>query len=142
MKSDSAFSTSVHILTLLSHVDSNAWISSSFIAGSINMNAAMVRKVLILLNTHGLVISKEGKAGGVRIARNPDTITLNEVYLAVRDADEHIIQMYTNKPNAMCPIGCQIENKLDELYARIDSVVLAELGKTTIHDFHLKFLSS
>ena len=80
------FATAIHILTLLSH-QKDEWLRSEWIAGSINVNPVVVRRELSVLNEAGLVISRKGKVGGVTLAKSSEEITLDLVYLAVKNTD-------------------------------------------------------
>jgi Rrf2 family protein len=134
----SSFSVCVHILTLLAHMRDH-YVSSEFIAGSINMNPAMVRKEVSKLRKNGLVESKEGKYGGVRLNRSPLRITMKEIMDAVKDPEHHLIPKYKNEPNSHCPIGNCIEERLEDLFSRVDAKVNQELSKVTLADFYRQF---
>lgn len=57
------FATAIHIMTLLAKSPQD-WLSSEWIAGSININPAIVRKEISVLREGGLIVSKQGKEGG------------------------------------------------------------------------------
>lgn len=69
MFSNLHFATATHIIALLM-LERDTWLSSDYIAGSININPVVVRKEIRKLKEAQLVISKEGKNGGVRIAED------------------------------------------------------------------------
>lgn len=56
------FATAIHIMTLLAKSPQD-WLSSEWIAGSININPAIVRKEISVLREGGLIVSKQGKEG-------------------------------------------------------------------------------
>ena len=66
--SNGRFSISLHILTLLDQ-GKDELLSSECLAGSININPVLVRKEIANLKKHGLVESKEGKAGGFTLGK-------------------------------------------------------------------------
>lgn len=134
----SSFSLCIHILTLLSHMKED-YVTSEFIAGSINIHPVMVRKEAAKLKKAGLVESKEGKSGGIRLARPADQITFREIFVAVKEEDTHTLTMYRNDPNPQCPIGAQIEERLMHLYEEIDRQVLDKLKNITLDNFHRQF---
>jgi len=134
----SSFSVCIHILTLLAHTKEE-FISSEFIARSININPVMVRREISKLKRFGLVESKEGKSGGVKLNRASDKITLKEIMMAVNDSGQHLIPKYKNEPNPRCPIGNQIEGELEDLFSRVDDSVYSALERMTIAEFHAKF---
>ena len=73
------FAITIHILTLL-HKFPNDYLSSEFIAGSINLNPVLVRKEIANLKAHHIVESKEGKNGGTKLAVNAANLTLKEIF--------------------------------------------------------------
>jgi DNA-binding IscR family transcriptional regulator len=130
------FAISVHILTLLAFSE-DEWTSSEFLAGSININPVLVRKELSNLRDHGLVVSKEGKAGGSKLAKPSEHILMSEVYAAVKQKD--LLGKGINSPNPDCVIGQKINNQLDGLYDDAEKTLLLGLSKTSLADFCLKF---
>ncbi|WP_316802766.1 Rrf2 family transcriptional regulator [Pedobacter nototheniae] len=132
----SRFSISLHILTLLDQAK-GALVSSDWIAGSININAVLVRKEIINLRKHGFVQSKEGKGGGTALAKNAADINLGDVYLAVKQ--KSILGESKNEPNPNCPVGKQINKHLDQLYNDAESALIKSLSAQNLLDFSAKF---
>lgn len=128
------FATAIHILTMLARTNEN--LSSVYIGGSININPAMVRKSLSVLAAHGLVETKEGKGGGVSLARSSDKILLSDIYHAVNDA--HLLGRLNN-PNPECNTGKQINGNLTELFDDADQALIGKLSKISLLDFCKKF---
>lgn len=127
------FATAIHILTLLA---SEGTLSSTDIAGSININSAMVRKSLSLLSRQGLVETKEGKGGGASLAKPANLIWLADIYQAVNTAP---LLGKTNHPDPGCKIGKQINNHLLELYSQADNAIINKLSNITLASFCKKF---
>ena len=68
MAANSQFSMAVHILTLLAKAgDEN--VKSECIAGSVNTNAVVIRRVIGQLSQAGIVSSQTGAFGGTRLAK-------------------------------------------------------------------------
>jgi Rrf2 family protein len=130
------FAISVHILTLLA-TSAEEWTSSEFLAGSININPVLVRKELSSLRSHGLVKSKEGKAGGNALAKPADKILMSDIYETVRQHD--LLGKGINQPNPACPVGRDINNHLDSLYKECERALINSLAKETLADFCKKF---
>ncbi|WP_128545832.1 Rrf2 family transcriptional regulator [Larkinella soli] len=130
------FSISIHILTLLARAG-NDLLSSEYIAGSVNINPVLVRKELINLRKHGLIVSKEGKSGGSMLARPADRILLSSVYQAVRQ--NPLLGQQKNLPNPACPVGRRINEHLDRLYQDAEEALLRNLGSVTLADFSRRF---
>lgn len=130
------FATALHILTLLAD-GQGEWKSSDWIAGSINVNPVVVRKELAVLIQVGLVMSKKGKEGGSALAKNSSEITLDEIYAAVKNSD--VLGKRNMHTNPKCPIGKDINAKLDVLFASVDQSVLNELKGRTLDSFVAEF---
>lgn len=128
------FATAIHILTMLART--NESLSSVYIGGSININAAMVRKSLSVLAARGLVETREGKGGGASLARSADKIWLSDIYRAVNDA--HLLGKLNN-PNPECNTGEQINGHLTDLFNEADQALIAKLSQITLADFCKKF---
>lgn len=128
------FATAIHILTLLAITGD--YLSSPYIAGSININPAMVRKSLSVLRAHGFVETREGKGGGAALAKPADRILLSDVYRAINDA---ALLGKLNKPNPDCKVGRQINNHLTELYKQADHALVNKLSMTTLAVFCKEF---
>ena len=71
------------------------------------------------------------------LARPATQITLADVYLAVKN--QPVLGIAKNTPNPACPVGKQLNKKLDELYIDLDQTLLKKLGSITIEDFANKF---
>lgn len=132
------FAISLHILTLLEKAKGEV-ISSEYLAGSININPVLVRKELITLKNAGFVDSKEGKNGGSFLAKPADSISLDQVYIAVRQ--NNLLGTSKNEPNPNCSVGRQINQHLNALYEETENVLLKQLSKKTLADFSREFKS-
>jgi Rrf2 family protein len=129
------FATALHILTLL-YMQPGELLSSEYIAGSINLNPAVVRKELSNLRNCGLVESKEGKGGGNMLTKPATQILLSDIYKAVRQSS---LLGRSNDPNPGCPIGKQINAHLEDLYSEAEQAMLEKLGKKTLACFAQQF---
>jgi Rrf2 family protein len=135
--SNGRFAISVHILTLLAG-ESDRWCSSEYLAGSININPVLVRKELINLRNHGLVLSKEGKSGGSTLAKPASSIAMSDIYEAVRP--DYFLGKGVNDPNPNCPIGLQVNEHLEDLYKESERALVNNLGTMTLAEFYQKFI--
>lgn len=133
---DRPFTIAIHILTLLA-TTREEYLSSEFLAGSLNIHPVLVRKELALLRSKGLVLSKEGKHGGSRLARPADEVLLSEVYAAVRRGSP--LGNERHDPNPDCPVGRQINLHLDSLYSEAETALVRQLGQTTLAAFSRQF---
>jgi Rrf2 family protein len=129
MAANSQFSMAVHILTLLARAD-NENVKSECIAASVNTNAVVIRRVLSQLNHAGLVASQTGAAGGTRLAKQPEKISLCEIYKAVSCGE--VFALHAKSPNQECPVGKNIEAVLCNLQKEIDKSIGEKLGEYSL----------
>jgi DNA-binding IscR family transcriptional regulator len=130
------FAITIHILTLLTKFP-NDFLSSEFIAGSMNLNPVLVRKEIANLKAHHIVESKEGKNGGTKLSKAASDITLKEIFEMTFD---NINLGYAkNQPNPDCPVGKKINQNLAELYADMNEKVSLQLTKISLEDFSNQF---
>jgi len=130
------FATAVHIMTLLAKSPQD-WLTSEWMAGSININAAVVRKELSVLREAGLIISRQGKEGGSQLSRNADLITISEIYSAVKNTD--VLGKKNQNPNPVCAVGRDINDHLNNLFTETDKLVVNFLGNKTLREFTDQF---
>lgn len=133
--SNGRFATALHILTLL-EIKNGELLASGYIAGSINVNPAVVRKEIRNLRELGFVNSKEGKGGGFSLGKPASAITLGELYRAVTYTP---LLGRSNNPNPGCSVGRQINAHLEGLFKTADEIFLQQLGQITVKDFAAKF---
>ncbi|MEO7978202.1 Rrf2 family transcriptional regulator [Flavobacterium sp.] len=130
------FAITIHILTLLTKFP-NDYLSSEFIAGSINLNPVLVRKEIANLKAHHIVESKEGKNGGTKMAVDASKLTLKEIFEMTFETIN--LGYAKNKPNPDCPVGKMINQNLSVLYAEINQKISLQLNNISLEDFSAQF---
>ena len=105
---------------------------SEYVAGSVNTNAVVIRRLLGQLNQANLVVSQTGASGGTRLARCPKEITLEEIYKAVSCGE--VFALHGKSPDQDCPIGKNIEAILCKLQKEIDKSVVEKLSQYTLQN--------
>jgi Rrf2 family protein len=130
------FATAIHIMTLLTESPQD-WLTSEWIAGSININPVIVRKELGVLREAGLITSRQGKEGGSQLAKSADSIRISEIYLAVKNTE--VLGKKNNNPNPVCPVGKEINNHLKNLFSETDQLVLDFLENKSLKQFSEQF---
>ena len=131
MAANSQFSMAVHILTMLARSEGEN-VKSECLAGSVNTNAVVIRRILSQLGQANLVVSQTGASGGARLARDPNEIRLADVYHAV--ACGEVFALHPKGPNKDCPVGRNIESVLCNLQKAIDKAVDDKLAQYTLGD--------
>jgi len=130
MAANSHYTVALHSLLLLEGPD-GGWTSSDWIAGSVNTNPVFIRRILAELKGADLVEGSQGRAGGYRLRRSPDDVTLWDVYRVFRE-EEGPFALHASKPNAKCPVGGRIQKHLKAVYAEADESMKKVLSKSTL----------
>jgi Rrf2 family protein len=131
MSGSSRFTVAVHVLTLMAcRGDEPA--KSEHIAASVNTNPVVIRRTLCELAKGELVISQTGAAGGSRLARKPEQITLLDVYRTVEALG--VFSLHRQQPNRRCQVGARIGEVLEGVRSEIDSAMERVLAGITIED--------
>ena len=132
MSISSRFSVGIHILALL-EVNKGGVNTSEFIAGSVNTNPAVIRKIMGMLKNAGLVNVRPGIAGA-ELAKGLSEITLFDVYKAVNVVQEKELFSKHENPNPACPVGRNIQNAIEPLFSMAQTALEKALGNVTIED--------
>ncbi len=130
------FATAVHIMTLLAKFPQE-WLTSEFIAGSINVNPVIVRKEIGVLKVAGLIISRQGKEGGSKLSKAAESVSISEIYKAVKNTE--VLGKKNQGPNPDCNVGKEINDHLNTLFEETDHLVISFLGKKSLKDFSDQF---
>ena len=111
MKISSRFSVAVHIISIL-QLYGNPMPTSEYIAGSVNTNPVVIRRILGMLKQAGIVDMKRG-TGGAYLVKNVEDITMLDIYKAVGSVEDgQLFQIHEN-PNPNCPIGANIQEVIN-----------------------------
>ena len=131
MSTSSRFAIAVHVLTLMAWSDDEP-LKSEHIAGSVNTHPVVIRRMLCELAQGKLVTSQTGSAGGSRLARKPEQITLLDVYRTVESAG--VFALHRHEPNRRCQVGASIAPVLEGVRGEVDLAIEQVLAGITIDD--------
>lgn len=132
MSISSRFAVGIHIIALL-EVNKGGVNSSEFIAGSVNTNPVVIRKIMGMLKNAGIVTVRPGIAGAA-LAKELSDITLFDVYKAVNVVQEKELFSIHEHPNPACPVGRNIQNTIGSLFSNAQTAMEKALGNVTIED--------
>lgn len=104
--------------------------TSEQIAGSVNTNPVVIRRLLGDLRTAGLTESRRG--AGWKLSRDAGSITLRDVYDAVQP--DGLFALHRATPNMECPIGAGIRPVMQQIYDQAEESVRAQLARTALTD--------
>lgn len=130
MKISSRFAVAVHILSLLA-VNPTSHNTSEWIAGSVNTNPVIIRRVLGKLKKAGLVNVRSG-TGGAYLVKELQDITLFAIYHAVEVVQEDNLFHLHEHPNPKCPVGANIQSVLQVVLISAQSAMEEVLVKVTM----------
>ena len=133
MKISSRFTVAVHILSLIA-VQSNTLCTSEWMAGSVNTNAVVIRRITGMLKKTGLVNVTSG-TGGATLNKELKDITLLDVYRAVDVVEEGELFQFQENPNINCPIGANIQGVLELILIKAQ-----EAMETVLKDVNMEEL--
>ena len=131
MRFSSRLPVATHILLCIALLGDEHKTTSTFLAGSVGVNPVIVRNVLGQLKAAGLVPVEPG-VGGATLARDPEQITLLDVFRAVEE-HESLFRFHEN-PNPECPVGRNVHAVLGKSLAAVDDAMEAQLAATTLAD--------
>ena len=119
----------VHVLAVLAYKEGDR-VTSALLAGSVNTNPVIVRRLLLALQRAKLVETCKGAGAGSRLSRSPGRINLAEVYRAVEAVEPFATP--SRKPSAASPVGNCIRETLDKVFASAQDALERDLEKTTL----------
>jgi Rrf2 family protein len=132
MKISSRFSVAVHILSILS-IEKDKLCTSEWIAGSVNTNPVIIRRVIGMLKKAGLVSVNAG-SGGAYLLDPIENITLLQIYKAVDVVEEGQLFQIHEEPNPKCPIGANIQFVLEVILLKAQEAMEDVLRNVTMKD--------
>ncbi len=135
MQISSRFTIGLHILTAIDTFQNEYKVTSDFLAGSIQTNPVVVRKILGQLKKAGLIESSQGVAG-ITIPKPLDQITFYDVYTAVEPVEEGDLFRFHDSPNPDCPVGRNIHRLLDGKLREIQNAMEEKMRRYTLADLH------
>lgn len=125
------YAVAIHVLTLLAYAGPEA-LTSEYIAGSVNTNPVVIRRILAGLREAGLVRSQGGPGGGWQLLRAPEAVSLLDVLRAV-DTDA-AFPLHATPPNPACPVGRSIQALLTDHFRTAQAALERELGRVSLRD--------
>jgi Rrf2 family protein len=124
------FSIAVHLMAGIAHRE--AIVTSEALAGSVNTNAAFVKRILAKLSKASLIHAVSGRSGGCELARKASDISLLDIYRAVEAPRAFAIHDY--RTVGACQVSANIKPVMGEVLTRAQRAFEQDLAKTTISD--------
>ncbi|WP_109311253.1 Rrf2 family transcriptional regulator [Ruegeria sp. AU67] len=130
MKRNSRLSLALHTLSHMAGEPDRVRTSSD-IADHAGTNPVVVRRVLGRLREAGLLTSEKGHAGGWRLARSPQDISLADVYLAL---DERLVASDEISEAPACSVEHALQKRVSGVLEEIEQSLIQKLGETSISE--------
>ena len=135
MQISSRFTVALHIFTCVDVFKDQYKVTSDFLAGSINTNPVIIRKILSQLSKANLITVARG-TGGVTINRPLSEISFYDVYQAIEPVENGDLFHFHEAPNPECPVGRNIHKLLDGKLKSIQNAMEDEMKKYSLADLH------
>lgn len=129
MQFSSRLTIAMHTLLCIENYKNEYKTTSSFLAGSVNVNPVIIRNILRQLKAAGLVTVESG-VGGASLAKDPKDITMFDVFEAV-ETDEDLFHFHEN-PNPECQVGRNIHALLDDKLEAIKHAMENSMRSVTL----------
>lgn len=121
LKISSRFTVAVHILSLV-HIERNQTLTSAYIAGSVNTNSVVIRRLISKLKQAGFLETHQREWWNQLLKPLTD-ITLLDVYRAVKVVEEgELFQMHEDT-NINCVVGANIQSVLEIVLLRAQDAI-------------------
>lgn len=133
MQISSRFTIAVHVLICIENFKNEYKVTSDFLAGSVNVNPVVIRRLLQQLKRAELITVKRG-SGGTDISKPLGEITLLDVYNAVECVEDGKLFHFHENPNPLCPVGKNIHAILDVRLEEIQKAMEREMKSITLQD--------
>lgn len=130
MKRNSRLSLALHTLSHMAG-DPMRTRTSAEIADHAGTNPVVVRRVLGKLREAGLLSSEKGHAGGWRLTRKPQEITLADVYIAL---DERLVASDETTEAPACSVEHALHERVSGVLEEIEQSLVQRLSETSISE--------
>lgn len=132
MQIPSRYTIGVHTLMIIALKSSSERVTSDFIANSVGANPVIIRKTLGQLKTAGLIEVIRGK-GGASLLKDPEKISLLDIYLATDSQGENGQLFGFHKDiNPNCDIGSSMHQILDNKLLEAQRALENQLSQTSL----------
>ena len=106
------------------------------IAESLNIARPSLVKIMQGLHNAGIIETREGAKGGVRLAKQPDTITLLDVFMAIESGKSLFRTDFTPKVSGKKPTRAQ--ETILSVFSDSEAAMKNQLNQKTIADLLLE----
>ena len=124
-------SIALHCLIFIAECQDRVKVTGAMLSKSTGCNPAEIRGIMGTLQKEGIISIARG-VGGARLNREPEALTLWEVFHAVDpDGLEQLFGFHPH-PSEVCPVGQRIAAVLHKPYEDVGKAVRGAMEKTTL----------
>lgn len=123
------FAVATHLLAFLAFNQEKP-VSSQAIAHSLGTHPVVVRRLVGVLSTAGLVRTQLGAGGGALLTKSPHQVTLLDVYNAMQEPD--LFALNNTTPNLNCGVGGVMQRTLEQFYDGAEQAMRQALAAITL----------
>lgn len=135
MQISSRFTIALHILTAIETFKDEYHVTSEFLAGSVQVNPVIIRKILLQLKAAGIVQIPRGRANGsITILKKAGEISLLDIYRAIEPLEHNTLFAFHKNPNPECPVGKNVHNILDNRLLSVQQAMEDKLQNMKLSD--------
>ncbi|GAE35533.1 RrF2 family transcriptional regulator [Halalkalibacter akibai] len=127
---NSEFTIAVHSLVFLAYLPDHM-ASSQVIANNVATNPARIRKIMSCLRKNELIQTKEGIGGGYILKKDPNEITLGQIYRSV-SCGTIKPNWCSGDPEVNCVIASNISIVMDDVFEDADQYFSMYLDQISI----------
>jgi Rrf2 family protein len=129
MATNIQFSIAIHLMAALA-CGCDKDLTSGDLAISVNTSPSFVRRIVAKLSKAGLVKTTTGKAGRCRLAKDPKSISLLDIYQAVDTPRAFAIHNYSEQK--ACMVSCHIKSALDQALEKVQAAMESSLDDMSL----------
>ena len=132
-------SIALHCLIFIAEYQDQIKVTGDLLSKSTGCNPAEIRGILGMLQKEGFISITRG-VGGAYLCREPEMLTLWEIFHAVDPDGLDKLFGFHPHPSEACPVGQRIRNVLHKPYQDVGAAVREAMEKTTLQrlleDYH------
>ena len=131
MQISQKLSIAVHCLVFI--YTSQVKVTSTILSASTGINPVIIRNLLSSLKKAGIITVARG-TGGARLTKQPQDISLYDVFVAVEGNERSgLIGIHACR-NPLCPIARSIGFALEKQYIQVEDAVIQKLKALTLQN--------
>lgn len=105
------------------------YVSLADIAKQTGRSANYLQQIIKPLKEAGLIVSKEGATGGIKLAKSPEAVTLYEVLVAL---DGEVQPISCMSPDHVCPTKQTCGHR--KYWSKVTNILETQFKQTTLLD--------